>query len=330
MRRVRFQNRVVGGRLALPVAVLLALLCWLAAFWLQPDAGEGAGEVRRVLPEWGLPLLLDRLCCLLLGGLIGYFLIGLNNTFNIIRIRASAQTSVFFLLFSACPVLHVSCLPMLVNVLLLVALFFLFKSYRQERSERNLFHSSLALGLIGLFCPQLVFLVPLSWIGAYSLRSLHVRSLAASLIGWSVPYWCMFGYACYRGELALFRNPFDGLSVFLSWRSWRLLPEYYATVAYLLLLFLVASFHCLLTGYEEKMRTRSYLHLLIVFCLFLFACIGLQPDMVYWLLPMLMAIVGILGGRLFVLSATRASNLFFIGMLAGWLLLWGYNLWIQL
>jgi len=37
---------------------------------------------------------------------IGYFLIELNNTFAIIRMRASVQTSLYFLLITACPGMH--------------------------------------------------------------------------------------------------------------------------------------------------------------------------------------------------------------------------------
>ena len=41
--------------------------------------------------------------CFILYSVIGYFLIGLNNAFAIIRMRASVQTAIYFLLISVCP-----------------------------------------------------------------------------------------------------------------------------------------------------------------------------------------------------------------------------------
>lgn len=60
-------------------------------------------------PLWNIvniPAWANRIVSFLLFAGIGYFLIELNNTFAIIRMRASVQTSLYFLLITACPGMH--------------------------------------------------------------------------------------------------------------------------------------------------------------------------------------------------------------------------------
>ena len=81
---------------------------------------------------------------------------------------------------------------------------------------------------------------------------------------------------------------------------------------------------------EGKIRTRSYLHFLIFinFCIFLF--IFLQPAHCMDLLSLLLIGVSILVGHLFVLTNSKAANLFFIGSMTGLILLFCFNVWTLL
>lgn len=130
----------------------------------------------------------------ILYSVIGYFLIGLNNAFAIIRMRASVQTAIYFLLISVCPTMHILYAGDLVAVTFLIALYFLFKSYQQSKPASYLFHAFVFIGMGSLLFPQLIFFVPVFWIGAYSFQSLHPKSFSlrlsagAYLIGF---YWAM-------------------------------------------------------------------------------------------------------------------------------------------
>ena len=98
MRSQRFQNRVTAGRFTLPAAILISVTCWILSAILLPDL-----EIRKddyplwdlfrdsCIPAWG-----TRLFSFILYSVIGYFLIGLNNAFAIIRMRASVQTAILF------------------------------------------------------------------------------------------------------------------------------------------------------------------------------------------------------------------------------------------
>lgn len=267
----------------------------------------------------------------MLYALIGYLLIVLNNTFALIRMRASVQTSIYFLLVSICPGMHRLQMGEIAAVAFLISLFFLFKSYQHSRPVGYVFHSFVFIGVGSLFFPQLLFFTPLWLIGAYLFQSLTHRSFCGALVGLSVPYWFLFAHAFFYDRMELFYRPFIELVHFQPIAPGSvLLPSELATLAYLFILLVVSASHCIVSGYEDKIRTRSYLHFLIFisFCTLLF--ILLQPAHCMDLLPLLLIGLSILVGHLFVLTESRASNLFFIGSIAALILLFCFNIWTLL
>lgn len=332
MRSKRLQNRITTGRLTLPTAILLSLFCWVLTSALLPEipvmkSGYPLWETVNTgyIPAWAnAPL------SFLLYGIIGYFLIELNNTFAIIRMRASVQTAIYFLLISVCPAMHQLYAGDIASVAFLISLFFLFKGYQHPHPAGIMFYSFLFIGVGSLFFPQLTLFIPLFWIGAYSFQALTPKSFFGSLVGWSLPYWFLLGHAYFYDEMGLFCQPFIELGTFQpitlqDFPLWEI-----ATLGYLFVLFAVSSVHCLVAGYEDKIRTRSYLHFLIFLSFCIFGYILLQPAQTVHLLPLLLIGVSILTGHFVVLTNSRASNVFFICALAGLVLLFGFNIWTLL
>ena len=216
-------------------------------------------------------------------------------------------------------------------VAFLISLFFLFKSYQHPRPVSYIFHSFVFIGAGSLLFPQLLYFIPLWLIGAYYFQSLTARSFCAALIGLNVSYWFLFGHAFFYGQMELFYQPFVELVHFQpvnpgkDLQLWELV-----TLGYLFILFIVSAAHCIVSGFEDKIRTRSYLHFLIFinFCIFLF--IFLQPAHCMDLLSLLLIGVSILVGHLFVLTNSKAANLFFIGSMTGLILLFCFNVWTLL
>lgn len=310
MRNNRFQNRITAGRFTLPAAILISVGCWMAGISLQLD-----------VPVWS-----ERIPSFVLYGIIGYFLITLNNTFAIIRTRASMQSATYFLLVSVCPHIHTLYTGNLVALLFLATLFFLFKSYQRTIPTGTLFNAFICLGTGSLLFPPLMLFIPVFWIGAHSFQALHVKSFFASWMGLGLPYWLLLSYAYLSGHMELFYRPFEELATFYPLRFDLQLWEI-ATIGYLLILYMASSGHCIATGYEDKIRTRSYLQFLIFLTFCLFVYIGLQPTSFALLLPSLLITISILSGHLFVLSNSRSSNILFIVMLVGLFCLFGFNLW---
>lgn len=332
MRNKRLQNRVTTGRITLPVVIFTCLLCCGATNLLFfPLPAEEITyplwkNIVNVLPGWSLPLI-----AFALFSMVGYSLIEFNNRFNIIGIRGSIQTSLYFLLATAIPWLFSLHAGSIVAFALLFSLFFLFKSYQQHQSSGDLFHSFVFMGLGSLLLPQLSFLAPLWWITAYRFQSLNPRSFFATLVGWNFPYWLLFGYAFYHQQMDVFYQPFVELVTFHPvnfLKEWHL--HDLVTLGYLFLLFIVSTIHCFVAGYQDKIRTRQFLNVMIQLGFFLLLYCLLQPVQFENILPLFLITVSVLAAHFFGLSNSRASNIFFIVSMAMLILLFGFNVWVLL
>lgn len=331
--RKLLQTQMTGGRFTLPVVIFICILCWMGTSFLLPNLRADASDYplwnavsSAYIPQWA-----SRLTSFAIYAIIGYFLIEMNNAFAIIRMRASVQTSFYFLLITACPGIHLLYAGDVAAIAFLLSLYFLFKSYQETRSSGNLFHSFVFIGAGSLLFPQLLFFTPLWLIGSYNFKSLTLRSFCAAIIGLSLPYWFLLGRAIFHKDIELFYEPFvdlvtfqpiDFLNGFEQWEK--------MTLIYLFVLFLVSMIHCFATGYKDKIQTRAYLHFLILldFCIFLF--IVLQPVHCMDLMSLLFIGISILATHLFVLTDNRLSNFFFICSAFALILLFVFNTWMLL
>ncbi|MCC8186174.1 MAG: hypothetical protein LIP08_01330 [Bacteroides sp.] len=327
------RSQVTTGRFTLPVAILLSTACWVVAGVLLPElsATRSPGETADRLLPFVLPNPLGWAVSFLLYLFTGYLLIALNNTFGLIRIRASVQSALFLLLIGICPGLHLFYTGSILPVSLLLSLYFLFRSYQNHKASGNLFYSFCFLGISTLLLPILIWFIPLWLLGAYNLQCFTLKSFFASLTGWFFPYWLLLGHAYFYGEMELFYWPFRQWITFYPVRQILeiSLPQW-SILGYLLIIYIVSTCHTFVKGYQDKIRTRSYLHFLMLVILCLYLLILLQPICLPELLPVLMALISILAAHFFVLSDNRGSNIFFIASVIGVCILFGYNLWVNL
>lgn len=334
MRNNRLQGKVTAGRWTLPAVVFICAFCWVLTSFVLPELGRSHGDGSYLWQTTRSLFLLDwaeRIVSYMVYALIGYFLIELNNQFGIIRMRASVQTTIYFLLVTVCPEMHLLYAGDIAGIAFLISIYFLFKSYQQSNSSANLFYSFFFIGAGSIIFPQITFLSIL-WIAeSYRFQSLHPRSFFAALLGWMLPYWLLFVHAVFYGQMHMFYRPFAELVTFEPLFNWQVLnPWEYATLGYLLVLFIVSASHCIASGFEDKIRTRAYLQFLINVTLCVFLLTALQPSLYNDLLPLLMISNSILIGHFFALTNTRMSNLFFIFSMVGLILLYGYNIWTLL
>lgn len=108
MRNKRLQSQVTAGRWTLPAVIFICALCWVLTYFLFPGSIastvlEGSPSAWQPARDFLLPGWADRIVSFLIYATIGYFLIELNNQFSIIRMRASMQTAIYFLLVTVCP-----------------------------------------------------------------------------------------------------------------------------------------------------------------------------------------------------------------------------------
>ena len=336
MKSKRLQGLVTAGRWTLPAAIFICTLCWVLPSVLLPEltitAGEEGGSVlwqsarTLLLPAWA-----EHLVSFLIYAAIGYFLIELNNRFSIIRMRASVQTAIYFLLVTVCPEMHLLYAGNVAAITFLFSIYFLFKSYQQAQASGYLFYSFLFIGAGSILFPQLTFFSVLWLFEAHRFQSLTFRSFCGALVGWTMPYWMLFGHAFFYNEMELFYRPFNQLLTIGEFFNLQILqPWELAILGYLLVMFIVSAVHCIAAGFEDKIRTRAYLQFLIDLTIFLFLLIALQPIYCSALLPLLIISNSILIGHFFVLTNSKSSNVFFIISLVGLILLFAFNIWTLL
>ena len=326
------QSRVITARFTLPVSITITLLCWAAVYFLFPDIQEEdtTYEFWKLITDFPIPIWANKAICLIIYFGIGYSLIQMNNAFGLIRARASIQTSFYFLLIAACPAMQMLKPGDLATLAFVIALYLLFGTYQSLRSSGYLFHAFLFIGLGSLVFPQITLFVPILLIGAFSFQSLTIRSLCAAIIGWSLPYWFLFGHAFWYDNMDLFYQPFIELSTFYPininhFQYWEM-----AVLGYSFILFLSSSIHCLAKSFKDKIRTRVYMRFLILLNLCTFLFIILQPVHCANLLPLLFVGVSILTCHMFVLTKSRASNIFFICTNLALIALFLFNVWTLL
>lgn len=308
------QNRITAGQWTLPAAILLSLSGWIGAWWLLSEKNIENS------------ITLFSIACY---AIISYLLVVLNNSFALIRMRASVQTVVYLLLAATIPILHTTWKANVATIMMLMSLYFLFRSYQKSFPMTDIFHSFLFLGLGSLCFPQLTWIAPLILIGAYHFQSLCFKSFFAALLGWGLPYLSFLGYAYLYEQMELFTQSLKSIihfqPLFNTHEPWLLVSG-----GYLLLLFIVSTTHCFANSYEDKLRTRSYLNYLVFFNFCLFLWITLQPTMAKEIMLLLLPGVSILGGHFFALTRSRFSNIFFLLMLVLLIPLFLFNLWILL
>lgn len=334
MRNRRLQGQITAGRWTLPAVIFICTLCWVLTSFVLPELvkehGEGSllwqSTRSLLLPDWA-----ERIVSYIVYALIGYFLIEINNQFSIIRMRASVQTTFYFLLVTICPEMHLLYAGDIAAIAFLISIYFLFRSYQQINPSSFLFYSFFFIGAGSIIFPPLTFFSIVWILESYRFQSLTIRSFFGAILGWMMPYWLLFGHAIFHNQMEMFYHPFTELATLEPIFNLQILSHWeMATLGYLLILFFISAGHCIAAGFEDKIRTRAYLQFLIdvTFCLFLF--IALQPSHCSDLLPLLMITDSILIGHLFALTNSKTSNLFFIIAMIGLILLFGFNIWTLL
>ena len=282
---------MTAGRWTLPAVIFICALCWVLTYFLFPDSiasttPKDSSSFLQSTRDLLLPGWAERIVSFLVYAIIGYFLIELNNQFSIIRMRASMQTAIYFLLVTVCPGMHLLYIGDIVALGSLISIYFLFKSYQQAQAAGYLFYSFFFIGAGSILFPQLTILSVLWLLEAYRFQSLTPRSFCGALLGWMLPYWMLFGHAFFYNEMELFYRPFNQLLAFGEVFNLQILqPWELAILGYLLVMFIVSAVHCIAAGFEDKIRTRAYLQFLIDLTIFLFLLIAIQPNYCNDLLP---------------------------------------------
>lgn len=329
MRRNSLQTRKKLGRYIFSYSLLISTTFWFVALFFSSPSLP--------IPSY-FPDIFQNLNAEVSKGLafisfliIGYLLVPLNNKFGLIQIRASLQTSVFFLYVSACPFLHKGQIGIIIPLLFIGILFSLFSSYQEKNSGGLLFQSFIYLGIISLLIPQSLFFIPVLLIAVIMLQSMNAKSLCTSILGYIMPYWFLFAFAYFTQQMDYFYAPFkEAFHWYSNVTLLRLPTNLLATIFYFFVLFIISSIHYTINRHRNKLNIRTFLNVIIFITATLYLFIFLQPIHITLLLPCILIGNSILVAHFFALTKGKWANGFFIITTIGLFAVFAFNLWTLL
>ena len=261
------RKRTLSGWPAMFTTFSICLLCWGAGCIFSTGIPLAADSV--VLPFW------DIVCAWLDNRYTGYlfgFLLMLLTAFIIQRISdievlISERTQLVFLFFVLLTSTNVALLPFgSVTIVLLCLVFMineLFTAYQLPDATGKMFNAGVLLGVAGLFMPQVLWFLPLLWIGMYQFLSLNYRSFMASLIGVMIIYWFVLAWCVWRSDFSMFSAMYVSLADFEFLGFVRPFLLYKAGFAGIILFLIPVLFHVKSDAVNNRIRVRKILSFLL-------------------------------------------------------------------
>ena len=295
MKQYKFQSKVAGSELTLPICILVAIALW----WLP----EGTFSLLNIL---GLAL------CLL----ITYVIMGTNTQLHIIRIRTHLMACVWLLLAACFPFMQPIGEPLIAASCLCISYLLLFLCYQRLHPQAYVFHVFLMLSLGSLCAPVMLPMAVLFYLYLIIfLRSITWKAFWAGIVGLITPCWCyavwsfltnsMPDFIAHLSAMAQMQLPSIGQVKALPF-AWQL------SAGIVALSCIVSILHFLRTNYDDKIRVRMYLYIYITQTLVLLAFLPLQPAHYPTTMALILVSACPLIAHYFALTGSRLSNLFFL------------------
>lgn len=250
--------------------VLVALICalsWVASYILSIGFPMKEGSTAVELWHFICTSITDKTLAYGIGFVLmmsGAFLLHrVNYILVLIREKTWLPFWVYVFLIST----NLTFMPFIASSIgvfcLTISIYLLFTSYHIEQSEGKAYKTAFILALGSLFWSQMLWFIPIFWIGMYNFRAFKPRTFAASLLGLATVYWCVLGWCVWKNDFSLFTQLFATITdfEFLVVRNYAwidLIPVFLVAI-----ITLVASLDVLFYNYTDSIRSRQSLTFLV-------------------------------------------------------------------
>lgn len=249
--------------------VLVCLLCWLTGYitslgypiHTDVNATPLWNTICRILPGKSFTYLTGSI--LITGS--AFLLQRANHALVLIREKTLLPFLFYILFLSTNP----SFFPLKATsagvFCLILAIYLLFISYHNPETKEEAYRTGLVIGIGSLFWIQILWFVPLFWIGMHRFRIWNKKTFAASFTGILTVYWFVLAWSIWQNDYSLFTKPFTILwkSIdLLQFRNMEILE--WIRIAYIFVLVIIASVNILTHEYEDNLRTRQFLSFLMI------------------------------------------------------------------
>lgn len=331
MRYKSTQQTYTTGRLTLPAVYVIAILGWTIALVLSHDQFIGPAiehPIWNLLPLNNTPLWASTSLAFVTFAVIGYLIIQLNNQFTIIKRRATIQTSLLFLFVTAMLQLHVFQPTHLAALAFVSHSFFLFNCHKESQTQTQQFYAAFFSAILFICIPKVIFIIPVILITKLSFNSLNIKTLLASLLGFSLPIWLLFGHAYWHDQMELFYYPFIEISDWstaFNYKNIGLIEL--LTFGFILFTSFLSTFYLLYNRNKAKIRTRQILNHFLRISYVLILLIAIEPTLLFQFTPIILIAISFVYGHALMLNQNKLSNWLFICSITLLLTIYITNLW---
>jgi hypothetical protein len=266
------------------LSFIVCLLCWILDYVYS--IGFLSEKRGTTMPLWTFSVrLYENKSVVFLSGLLLMIVVAfVIQRISDIKVLIRKHTRLPFLLFLLLISANAGLLSLreiaVVLLCLIIAVYDLFDSYQSPDATGKFFNTGVLTGFAGLFMPQIVWFIPLIWVGMYQFRSLNLRSFMASLIGVCVVYWIVTAWCLWNHDFSMMASFYD------RWTDFKILStevfQYYRMGSVVVVVILVmAFFHIKMDTFGNSVRVRQMLSFLMnmsVWSFVLFLLYGADSD----------------------------------------------------
>jgi hypothetical protein len=279
------KRKTLSGWPTLFLTLMVCLLCWAVGFFqtsVVPLERQSA-----VIPLWNLLAGLLRnpvVSCslsLIFFTFSAFIIQRISDNEVLIRERTRLPFLLFMLLVSTNGQLFSFSEISIVLLCLVGVIYELFISYHLPDATGRFFNAGFFIGLAGLLIPQVLWFIPLLWIGMYRFRSLNVKGFSASLTGILIVYWFVLGWCVWAHDFSPFVTTYTALTDFTVFPLTSLFRYYQIGFLGIILMLLMAFFYIQIDALNNSVRVRQmlfYLFYVSVWALFLVFLYGNRMD----------------------------------------------------
>jgi len=301
------QNKVSESSWTLPLVSLYTCIIWMLCGGIQE--------------QWWL-----QLGCL---SFTTYLMVQLNNRNVLIRIYSRMVGSSFLLLSSCACFLFSSVLGSVTSLFFVSTYLLLFACYLDETAVGKVYYAFLSLGLASWGDIHALYYFPVFWIlGGIYLSILSWPTFFASILGIITPYWFAFCWYTYQHDIQTLITHLEQLCVFYTPFDFSVITQgRLLTFAFLLLLMLIGTIHCLRKSYVDNIRTRMFYNIFIWVDIITALFIVLQPQHYDFLIRIMIINTAPLAAHFLALTSTKVTNVIFYLLGGLTFCLTAYNIW---
>ena len=242
---------------------LVVLILW-GRTYLRPESfpfftGENQMLLYRPFAHLThLSVLGSNLLTIFLALALAFMILRLNTSYAFIRIRTFLPSNIFVLIISGLTTIH-SLHPVYFGAFfLLMAIHRIFGAYENKKTNSNAFDAGFLIGLGSLFYFNLIFYLPIVWIGFILIRkNPEWRNLILPVCGVCIPWLYAFSYYFFTDSLPVMgqtiRQNFLSPNNFLQGKL-----DFQIYLALLIFLTLLGSFFLISQLDEKKVSSRKY------------------------------------------------------------------------